>query len=101
MPLRDIAARMRTCDSAHYHFPDGLSVQWQRDGDNVALILERLVIMPGDMDVAQMREAFDVPDDVAVHARTVAHPSKLKPKFSHRWGQIRLAWIERQPVINR
>lgn len=100
MQLKMIANKMRECDSAIHYFPDGLSVHFERDGDNVSLTLERLVIMPGDMDIAFMRAAFDVPDDVTAQAKHIAHVSP-RTGLTNRYGQVKLSWIERQPIINR
>lgn len=100
MQLKEIAGRMRECDSAIQHYPDGLSVQWQRAGDNVSLTLERMLIMPSNDELAAWIEAFDVPDDHGIRSRTVAHVSP-RTGLTNRYGQVKLSWIERQPIINR
>lgn len=69
-------------------------------GDNVSLTLERLIIMPSNDELAAWIEAFDVPDDHGIRSRTVAHVSP-RTGLTNRYGQVKLSWIERQPIINR
>lgn len=76
-------------------------ISWERDDEQVRLSMGRQApTWPSDAELAIIRNAFAVPDDVEASRRTVEHTSPKTGQIT-RWCTVTLTWRERQPIINR